>query len=157
MSSESSAVAPLGSVAGPGESAPSPSPRERPARPAGQALAAVAGVGAVGLGLSVGQAWFGFGFSCPFRALTGWLCPLCGGTGAGSALLTGQWALAWRLNPLLLVVASLIGLRTLGWLVEYRRRPQASDGRRWLPAAWSRHWLAIAAGVGLLYTLWRNL
>ncbi|MDR1079267.1 MAG: DUF2752 domain-containing protein [Propionibacteriaceae bacterium] len=156
MSSPSSAAEPLGSAAAPG-AATSRSASDQPARPAGQALAAVAGVGAVGLALSVGQAWFGFGLSCPFRALTGWLCPLCGGTGAGSALLTGHWALAWRLNPLLLVVAGLVGLRSVGWLVELRLKPGASGGRRWLPAAWSKHWLAIAVGLGLLYTLWRNL
>jgi hypothetical protein len=120
-------------------------------------LAAVGGVGAVGLGLSALHLWFGIGLDCPFRALTGWLCPLCGGTRAGVALLTGQWSAAWRDNPLLVVLAGLVALRSVGWAVELWRRPRAVSGRRLLPAAWSRHWLALSAGVALVYTVWRNL
>jgi hypothetical protein len=38
--------------------------------------------------------------SCPFHALTGWLCPLCGSLRAVHALLTGAPAAALALNPL---------------------------------------------------------
>jgi hypothetical protein len=38
--------------------------------------------------------------SCPFRALTGWLCPLCGSLRAVHALLRGAPAAALALNPL---------------------------------------------------------
>jgi hypothetical protein len=38
--------------------------------------------------------------SCPFHALTGWLCPLCGSLRAIHALLTGALAAALALNPL---------------------------------------------------------
>ena len=31
------------------------------------------------------------GLFCPFRALTGWDCPLCGGTRMGAALLTATF------------------------------------------------------------------
>lgn len=37
---------------------------------------------------------------CPFHALTGWLCPLCGSLRAVHALLTGALAAALAFNPL---------------------------------------------------------
>jgi hypothetical protein len=37
---------------------------------------------------------------CPFHALTGWLCPLCGSLRAVHALLTGAVAAALAFNPL---------------------------------------------------------
>ena len=42
------------------------------------------------LALSALFATTGFGLPCPFLALTGWQCPLCGGTRMGSALLHGD-------------------------------------------------------------------
>ena len=38
--------------------------------------------------------------SCPFRGLTGWLCPLCGSLRAVHALLHGAPEAALALNPL---------------------------------------------------------
>lgn len=38
--------------------------------------------------------------SCPFHALTGWLCPLCGSLRAVHALLTGSPLAAFAFNPL---------------------------------------------------------
>ncbi len=37
--------------------------------------------------------------SCPFHALTGWLCPLCGSLRAVHALLTGGLTAALAFNP----------------------------------------------------------
>jgi hypothetical protein len=51
--------------------------------------------------------------SCPFHALTGWLCPLCGSLRAMHALLAGAPLTALTLNPL-----SVIGLGA--WLVARR-------------------------------------
>jgi hypothetical protein len=45
--------------------------------------------------------------SCPFHALTGWLCPLCGSLRAAHALLTGAPLTAVAFNPL--TVAGLAG------------------------------------------------
>ena len=39
--------------------------------------------------------------ACPLRALTGWLCPLCGGLRAAHALLHGHILEALTLNPFL--------------------------------------------------------
>jgi hypothetical protein len=52
--------------------------------------------------------------SCPFHALTGWLCPLCGSLRAVHALLLGAPARAVALNPL-----AIGGLA--GWLVARER------------------------------------
>ena len=50
--------------------------------------------------------------SCPFRALTGWLCPFCGSLRALHALLRGEPLVAWTLNPLTTagVVVSLVAI-----------------------------------------------
>jgi len=37
---------------------------------------------------------------CPFRRLTGLLCPLCGGTHSLYHLARGEWNAAWRSNAL---------------------------------------------------------
>jgi hypothetical protein len=41
--------------------------------------------------------------SCPFYALTGWLCPLCGSLRALHALLRADLVAALSFNPLLIV------------------------------------------------------
>ena len=51
------------------------------------------------------ETWFP---SCPFRALTGWLCPLCGSLRAGHALLHGRIGEAFLLNPFVLVTSTVI-------------------------------------------------
>jgi hypothetical protein len=40
---------------------------------------------------------------CPFHAITGWLCPLCGSSRAIHALLRGAPAAALAFNPLIVV------------------------------------------------------
>ena len=58
------------------------------------ALRPLVGFFAAGLGLSALYATTGVGVGCPFRIVTGWDCPLCGGTRMGSALLHGDVAAA---------------------------------------------------------------
>jgi len=55
---------------------------------------------------------------CPFRALTGWQCPACGGTRMAYDLLHGDVARAWQDNALLLVLAPLLLLLLSRWAVE---------------------------------------
>lgn len=55
---------------------------------------------------------------CPVLALTGLFCPGCGSTRAMHALLHGDVARAWAMNPLMLVSIPLLGLMAAsrtGW------------------------------------------
>ena len=69
---------------------------------------------AVAIGLS--RATGAPGPICPFKLLTGLPCPTCGSTRMVMALVTGHFADAWRLNPL---VMSLVVLAAL-WLAVRR-------------------------------------
>jgi hypothetical protein len=46
---------------------------------------------------------------CPFRALTGYLCPGCGTLRALHELLNGHLAAAFRLNPLMMLLLPYVG------------------------------------------------
>lgn len=121
-----------------------------------EALFRVGSVGVLGVGVGALHLLTGFGLPCPFRAVTGWLCPFCGGTHMAEALIRADVPAAWAANPLVLVVAVLIGVRAVGWLVEVVRNPQAAS-RQWLPASWHRHWFAAFVVVSVAYVLVRNL
>jgi hypothetical protein len=65
---------------------------------------------------------------CPWRDATGLPCPTCGGTEAAVRLAHGQWAAAWRTNPLapllvLGVVAWGAWALAAAWLPALRVRP----------------------------------
>lgn len=88
---------------------------------------------------------------CFLYQTTGLQCPGCGGLRAGHALLHGDWATAWRLNPLLVVLSPLLGY------VLLREFMRAAFGREW-PTPFRRPWTLWALlGVLLAYMLWRNL
>jgi hypothetical protein len=72
------------------------------------------------------------------------------------SLLRGDVVDAWLANPLALVVAVVLGVRSLGWMVELVRSP-GSPARRWMPAGVSRHWFVLSAVVAVVYVLARNL
>lgn len=120
----------------------------------------LAGYAAFGLSISTLYATTGIGFPCPFRAVTGWDCPFCGGTRLGSALLHGELAAAFAFNPLVfvsLVVGLLVGIC---WVVEAAGGPRVRPPASWQAAVRrvgpSRWW--IGAGVGAaIYILARNL
>ncbi len=127
---------------------------------AGRALGWLAGFGAFGLGISALYATTGYGIGCPFRALTGWECPLCGGTRLGSALLHGDPAAAFAFNPLVFV--GLIALAVLGvvWTIEAvggpRIRPPDVVSAR-LRLVSPTGWLVLIGVVAASFTLLRNL
>jgi hypothetical protein len=61
---------------------------------------------------------------CPFRTLTGWDCPGCGGTRAVYALTQGQWLRAVDHNVLVVALLPLLAWAWTGWLAHTRgRRP----------------------------------
>ena len=76
----------------------------RPTFSAVRALRCLAGFGGAGLGLSILALTTGIGVPCPWRLLTSTLCPLCGGTHVGVALLHGDPAGAWA-APVIIVAA----------------------------------------------------
>jgi len=114
------------------------------------------GFAAFGIGLSALYAATGRGFGCPFRALTGWDCPFCGGTRLGSALLHGDVAAAFAFNPLVFV--GLVALTVTGvlWLVELRGGPSVRPPAR-IRRITINQWLVAGAVVAVVFTVVRNL
>jgi hypothetical protein len=113
-----------------------------------------------GLALSALYATSGLGLPCPFRLLTGWDCPLCGGTRMGDALLHGDLPGAFGFNPVALVGLVILGVLGVVWTVEavggpaFRLpRPLSERLRRVRPM----QWLVIGLVVALIYTIARNL
>lgn len=98
----------------------------------------------------------GRGLACPFRALTGLLCPVCGSTTAGLHLLRGQWGQAWAANPLMLLVAAGLAICTVLWTVEAAGGPAVRPPRVLRPLTADRV-LVVLGAVGLAFGLWRNL
>lgn len=115
---------------------------------------------ATGLGLSALYATTGVGLACPFRLVTGWDCPLCGGTRMGGALLHGDLAAAFAFNPLALVLVALLGVVGLCWLVEALGgpavRPPLGVRRSWRRTTLTGRIVAVLV-VAVGYTLLRNL
>lgn len=113
-----------------------------------------------GVGLSALYAVTGVGVPCPFRTLTGWNCPLCGGTRLGAALLHGDLGAAFAYNPLVFVALVVIGGLATAWVVEAAGGPALRPPSRWQAAArrlgWLS-WLAVGLTVAGGYTLLRNL
>jgi uncharacterized protein DUF2752 len=114
------------------------------------------GFAAFGIGLSALYAATGRGFGCPFRAVTGWDCPFCGGTRLGSALLHGDVATAFAFNPLVFV--GLVALTVTGvlWVVELLGGPSVRPPAR-VRRITTNQWLVVAAVVAVVFTLARNL
>ena len=128
---------------------------------AGHGLRWLAGFGAFGVGVSALYATTGFGLGCPFRTLTGWDCPFCGGTRLGSALLHGDVVAAFWFNPVVFVGLGLLSVLGVVWLVEVAGGPRLR-----LPAKVCRPARApsvptpgccVAGVFAVGYTLVRNL
>jgi hypothetical protein len=71
----------------------------------------------------------GHGLPCPFLTVTGWLCPLCGGSRMGAALLAGDLPGGWGWNPFALVAMACLGLVWMWTAVRVvTRRPAGLPG-----------------------------
>lgn len=118
------------------------------------------GYAAFGIGISTVYATTGVGLPCPFRMLTGWDCPFCGGTRLGSALLHGDVTAAFAYNPVVfasLVLGLLVG--TL-WIIDALGGPAVRPPASWRAAARRispTRWWILAGAVAALYVLLRNL
>jgi len=92
---------------------------------------------------------YGFYPVCPIRALTGWLCPGCGGTRAIAALLRGDLVGALRLNGLVVTMVPLWLAYGVGMLRRTWR-----GGPAWVKLpTWV--WICLVA-VATGFTVWRN-
>ncbi len=128
----------------------------RATRAAGYVGALFAG----GLALSALYATTGVGLPCPFRAVTGWDCPLCGGTRMGAALLDGDLLAAFGHNPLALIGLLIVGLLGVLWAVEALGGPAVRLPRRLaerLRRVRPAQWLVVGLLIAVSYTLARNL
>jgi hypothetical protein len=88
--------------------------------------------------------------------VTGWLCPFCGGTHMVSALLHGDIQSAWDFNAFALIVSGLIGVRTIGWLVEWLIQHK-SESTRWIPYSISRFGVGLFIAICVGWVVFRNL
>ena len=125
-----------------------------------RALTYVAGLVAGGVALSAVYSATGLGVPCPFLTLTGWDCPLCGGTRMGAALLHGDVAAAYGYNPVALVALTVVGALGALWLVEAAGGPAVRPPARWSAAArriGSLRWLAAGLVLAVGWTLVRHL
>ena len=110
--------------------------------------------------LAVGGALLGLGLSyalwvrltglagpCPFRAVTGRLCPGCGVTRLCLSLLRWDWAAAWNANPVLLLMLPVLVVLGVRLAVRYVREGSTS-GPKWESALlWAMTALLIVWGV----------
>jgi hypothetical protein len=120
----------------------------------------IGGFFAYGLGMTVLYASTGVGLPCPFRMITGWNCPLCGGTRMGDALLHLDIGAAFAYNPMALV--GLVVLATLGvlWTVQLAGGPAVrlpKQVRDRLAAVRPTTWLTAGIVSMVGYTILRNL
>lgn len=125
----------------------------------GSGLRWLAAVGAGGLALSLLYATTGRGLPCPFHRLTGWWCPLCGGTRMGAALLNGDPAAAFWFNPLAFIALPIAVVLGTVWLLEALGAPAIRPPAR-LTAALTvpaRHRAALVIVLLLGFTVLRNL
>lgn len=64
---------------------------------------------------------------CPFHAVTGWWCPLCGGLRCADALVHADFAAAVHDNVVLFAALPLLACAWLGWVIRAR---SGRPGRR---------------------------
>jgi Protein of unknown function (DUF2752) len=120
----------------------------------------IGGFLAYGLALSALYAATGIGLPCPFRAVTGWNCPFCGGTRMGDALLHGDIGAAFAHNPLALIGLGVLGILGALWTVQAAggpavRLPEAIRNR--VVTVTQTTWL-VAGLLGMAaYTVLRNI
>jgi len=120
----------------------------------------IGGFFAFGLGLSALYAATGLGLPCPFREITGWDCPLCGGTRMGSALLSLDIGAAFAFNPLALVVLVVVGSLGVLWTIQFAGGPvlwPPATMRERFAAVRATWWLTAGLAVLVAYTVLRNV
>ena len=114
-------------------------------------LAACGAALAAGLLYALWLRLTGLALPCPFRAVTGLLCPGCGVTSLCLALLRGDLPAAWAANPVLLLLLPPLGALALRMAVRYVREGRTA-GPRWENALlWAM--IAVLAAWGVARNL----
>lgn len=121
---------------------------------AARALQVAALIGGSGVALSAIKLFTGIGIGCPWRALTGTLCPLCGATTMGSELLVGDVSGAWASNPFVLVLLGVGLLAVIAWTIEAAGGPAVRPPRALRS---SGLWWGLLGAAALAFMVWRNL
>lgn len=86
------------------------------------------------------------GIPCPFKFLTGFYCPGCGGTRAVRLLLTGHILLSIQYHPLVFYTAFMAAVELIGYgLAKKLRRPGLYLGR---------YGLVVSVGVAIVLVNW---
>ena len=93
---------------------------------------------------------------CPFKLLTGWDCPACGGLRAVNDLTHGQILAAWHSNALFVTaLPAIVCAWVWWWLRSLRGSRPAGSARR--PRPGTQTALAVAGfALILAFTVWRN-
>ena len=86
---------------------------------------------------------------CPFHAVTGWWCPLCGGLRAVNATVRGHLGAALHDNVLLIAALPLVAWMFVVWTLRLRAGRPA---RRWPRSA-----TVLLVVLGIAFTIVRNL
>ncbi len=112
---------------------------------------AVVGAGLVGL-YSVSH----WGIACPFLAITGWQCPLCGGTRMAVDLASGDVAAAWQHNAVALVAVATLLIAMVWWAGQ---AVGLRGTARWSAPNWlsQPHVYRVVVVVAAVWTVTRNL
>lgn len=106
---------------------------------------------AAGLGYALWLRLTGLAIPCPFRAVTGLLCPGCGVTRLCLALLRGDFGAAWRANPVLLALLPALAALAVRAASRYVREGNAIGPK------WENTLLWAAVGLLLAWGIVRNL
>jgi hypothetical protein len=96
----------------------------------------------------------GIGIPCPWRLATHTLCPFCGSTTMGAALLRGDLAAAWTANPFVLTMLAGLAVACVCWLVELRGGPAVRLPPRLSSQSFTYGAFAVAA---IIFAIWRNV
>ena len=92
---------------------------------------------------------------CPVHALTGLLCPGCGGTRAVAALLRGHVGEALGWNALVTLAGMLAVPACVLWALATRVWPEKLS--RATLQRWEQPFAIVALAIAVAFTLWRNL
>lgn len=106
---------------------------------------------AAGLAYALWGIRTGLVLPCPFRLITGLLCPGCGVTRLCLALLRGDLAGAWQADPALLLLLPALVLLAIRLSVRYVREGEA------MPQGWERVLVWVLLALLLAWGVVRNL